>query len=183
MKKVAILAAVASLLSANAFSYTYEYQPKESITVGFSHSTVRFLGEKLDDNPMGFNLKYRKDFNSEYGLITSFTYSGMDKNYSQGSLSGNLNLDYYSFMFGPTLRANDHFSVYGLVGVAHGKATVEISSPLASASASDNETSIAYGAGLQIDVNENFTIDASFEYSKLNEVKAGTWVIGAGYRF
>ncbi|EKO3894355.1 outer membrane beta-barrel protein [Vibrio metschnikovii] len=183
MKKVAILAAVASLLSASAFSYTYEYQPKESITVGFSHSTVRFLGEKLDDNPMGFNLKYRKDFNSEYGLITSFTYSGMNKTYTQGYLSGKLDLDYYSFTFGPTLRANEHFSVYGLLGAAHGKASADVWSLAGSASASDSETSIAYGAGLQIDVNENFTIDASFEYSKLNEVKAGTWVIGAGYRF
>ncbi|WP_072669764.1 Ail/Lom family outer membrane beta-barrel protein [Vibrio injensis] len=184
MKKTVTLVILSALFSNYGFAYDNENRLKSAITTGFSHSTVKTSAQDLNDNPMGFNIKYRKDITSNYGLIASFTYTGMDKSYPAANSSLILDLDYYSYMIGPTFRANEKFSVYGLVGMASGKAkALSAQNNKYTVILSESETDIAYGAGLQFDVSERFTIDTSYEYAKFNEVKAGTWTVGVGYRF
>ncbi|HCF7781898.1 TPA: Ail/Lom family outer membrane beta-barrel protein, partial [Vibrio cholerae] len=72
MKKLTIsLAAVAIAASISAYA-----EPQNNFTVGYSRSTVDVMNLEFPDNPQGFNIKYRHDFTSEYGIIGSFTYSG-----------------------------------------------------------------------------------------------------------
>ncbi|EOW9127468.1 Ail/Lom family outer membrane beta-barrel protein [Vibrio cholerae] len=179
MKKLSVsLAAVAIAASISAYA-----EPQNNFTVGYSRSTVDVMNLEFPDNPQGFNIKYRHDFTSEYGIIGSFTYSGLDEYYNSILGSSRLILDYYSYTVGPTLRANKYFSVYGLVGAATGKASGDYNIAGYRGAESIDQTEFSYGGGLQIDVNENLTLDASFEYTKFDEVEARTITIGAGYRF
>lgn len=153
---------------------------KHTISAGYAHSNVEYLGYELDNDTDGFNLKYRMEFDREYGLILSYAKTDYDDSGSYDDVDIDASLKYSSFMIGPTFRANEYFSAYLLIGRADGELKASLSSL---GSVSDNESSIAYGGGLQIDVTPNFVIDGSYEYTKLNEVEVGTWVIGAGFSF
>ncbi|EOW5147519.1 Ail/Lom family outer membrane beta-barrel protein, partial [Escherichia coli] len=48
---------------------------------------------------------------------------------------------------------------------------------------SSSKTSVVYGAGIQFNPVPNWVVDASYEYTKLGDVKVGTWMTGIGYRF
>ncbi|NAX17213.1 MULTISPECIES: Ail/Lom family outer membrane beta-barrel protein [unclassified Vibrio] len=178
---IAILFSVISLPSLGVEHI--DEQPKNNFTFGFALSNVEALGYELPDNPIGFNFKYRYDFNEQYGIISSFTYSGLDEYYNTSIGNTRLRLDYYSYSIGPTLRANKYFSVYGLVGVASGEITGNYAISGNTLSETERKTEFVYGGGLQVDVNENLTLDASIEYTNFDEIEAKTFTIGAGYRF
>lgn len=178
MKKVAILAAVASMVSFSSFSE--EKVREQALTFGLSSSSATVMGSDFPDDAYGITGKYRKEFDDSYGIITSFTYTGLRKTYNVyngfASYSTTLELDYYSIMVGPTLRANEYFSVYGMLGLSHGVSRVGVYT--------DSDTALGYGFGLQIDVTPKITIDASYEMTEFSgDVKVNTWSIGAGYRF
>lgn len=42
---------------------------------------------------------------------------------------------------------------------------------------------MAYGVGVQFNPLPNIAIDASYEHTKLSDIKVGTWMLGVGYRF
>ncbi|WP_407072857.1 Ail/Lom family outer membrane beta-barrel protein [Photorhabdus viridis] len=49
---------------------------------------------------------------------------------------------------------------------------------------SHEKTSVAYGAGLQLNPIPNVAVDVAYEYSDLGDkAKVGTFVVGVGYRF
>ena len=186
MKTIVLLTIFSFLLPVYAFANPAEttIPPKNAMSAGFSRSTVKFFDEELPDHPIGFNLKYRRDFNSEYGIITSFTYSRLNKKYlidPKTPLDVKLKLNYYSILLGPTLRANKYFSVYGLFGAAQGRAKITSNYP--DSNVSQDKLEVAYGGGVQIDINEYVTLDVSYEYAKLNETKTDTLTLGVGYRF
>jgi len=177
MNRISIAVA---FLGAIAFSSTANAENESTISVGYAQSHVKFDGETLKEHPKGVNLKYRYEIDSNWGVIGSFTYTHQDYNfYFNNRNVGNGDLDYYSLTAGPVYRFNDYISAYGLVGAAHGKESVDVYSE----KYSESKTAVAYGAGLQINPVKNIAIDASYEYSKLDDVKVGTWMLGVGYRF
>ncbi|RAX04391.1 MULTISPECIES: Ail/Lom family outer membrane beta-barrel protein [unclassified Photorhabdus] len=196
MKRTFVASVVAVGLSVFAFAAN---AGEHTISGGYAQSHVKFDDKNLADyhldnnplggNPKGFNLKYRYELDSNWGVIGSFTYTHLGNDlYINSSKIGKSELDYYSLMAGPTYRFNEYVSAYGMIGAAHGK--VKASYLVNSNSGSDgySKTSIGYGLGLQFNPVPNWTIDTSYEYAKFNEaslgdLKVGTWVVGVGYRF
>ncbi|HGJ5854401.1 Ail/Lom family outer membrane beta-barrel protein [Arsenophonus nasoniae] len=178
MKKVLIAATVASVF---AFMSANSYAVGEStLSLGYAQSHAKVSGEKIDDNPKGFNIKYRYEIDNHWGVIGSFAYTHQGYNFYYGKMKiADADIDYYSLNAGPVYRFNEYISAYGLIGLAHGK----VEARAVGYSADDSATGLAYGVGLQFNPVKNIAIDASYEYSKLDEVKAGTWMIGVGYRF
>ncbi|CCW31106.1 Ail/Lom family outer membrane beta-barrel protein [Xenorhabdus nematophila] len=153
---------------------------ESTFSVGYAQSHVKFQNEKFKENPKGFNIKYRYEFDNNWGVMGSFTYTHQGYDFHNGRRKvASADLDYYSLTAGPAYRINEYISAYGLIGLAHGKAEAKTSGY----SHNENKTKLAYGAGLQINPIPNVAIDASYEYSKFNEVKVGTWMLGVGYRF
>ncbi|ABG14310.1 MULTISPECIES: attachment invasion locus protein Ail [Yersinia pseudotuberculosis complex] len=173
---VSSLIACLSIASVNVYA-----EGESSISIGYAQSRVKEDGYKLDKNPRGFNLKYRYEFNNDWGVIGSFaqTRRGFEESVDGFKLIDG-DFKYYSVTAGPVFRINEYVSLYGLLGAGHGKAKF---SSIFGQSESRSKTSLAYGAGLQFNPHPNFVIDASYEYSKLDDVKVGTWMLGAGYRF
>ncbi len=153
---------------------------ENTISFGYAQSNVKIDGnnDKLDD-PKGFNLKYRYEIDSEWGVGGALVHTYKGYSFYYDGNKGTADLDYYSLTVGPSYRFNEYVSAYGLIGVAQGKA--KVSAP--GYSDSESKTSAAYGAGLQFNPIPNVAIDASYEYSKLNDIKIGTWMVGLGYRF
>ncbi|ENO0817838.1 outer membrane beta-barrel protein [Proteus mirabilis] len=168
-----------SLCAANA-----QAVGENTLSLGYAQSHVKADGDKLKENPKGFNVKYRYEFDNQWGMIGSFAYTHQGYDYRFGSQSvGTADLDYYSFTAGPVYRFNDYVSAYGLLGVAHGKAEVELKGFGYHEKESQSKSAFAYSAGLQFNPHPNIAIDASYEYTKLDDVKVGTWMLGLGYRF
>lgn len=173
MKKVVLVALALAGVSANSLAADdiEKAKPENTISVGYANSTVEVSGVELFDDAPGFSLKWRRDINESFGFITTFTHTSK-------SISGNgisLDLDYYSYMVGPTLRANDYFSVYGLVGLAQGEY---------SGFASADDDAFAYGLGMQVDLTKSVALDASYEKTEFSgDIEVSTWTLGVGYRF
>ncbi|WP_350304959.1 Ail/Lom family outer membrane beta-barrel protein [Photorhabdus viridis] len=180
MKRTLVASVVAVGLS--VFAFAANASGESTISGGYAQSHVKVDGVKIDDDLKGFNLKYRYELDDNWGVISSLTstYLGYD-HYVGGRKVADSEMDYFSLMAGPTYRFNEYVSVYGMVGAAHGK--VKVSDYVGSKSGSDSKTSVGYGLGLQFNPMPNWTIDTSYEYSKLDDLKIGTWVVGVGYRF
>ncbi|MCW7762646.1 Ail/Lom family outer membrane beta-barrel protein [Photorhabdus luminescens] len=177
MKRTLVASVVAVGLSVFAFAAN---AAEHTISGGYAQSHAKFKDHKIDDHPKGLNLKYRYELDNNWGVISSFTYTYLGYEfYNSGRKVGKVDIDYYSLMAGPTYRFNEYVSAYGMVGAAHGR----IKSTVPQFSGRKSETSIGYGVGLQFNPVPNWTIDTSYEYSKLNDFKVGTWVVGVGYRF
>ncbi|WP_411706133.1 Ail/Lom family outer membrane beta-barrel protein [Edaphovirga cremea] len=181
MKKIIALATLASCISFG-MAAAYADAGKQTISVGYAHSSVDWDGIDVDGDPSGLNLKYRYEFDDQFGIIGSFTYTQKDYHAYTSTMryAGKLDLDYYSLTVGPTFRANDYFSAYLLVGMARGKYDLKSDYYM---NESETQSAFAYGGGIQINPLPNWVIDASYEYSKLDNVKVGTWVLGVGYSF
>lgn len=181
MNKISMIAVLGGLL---AFSATANAAGESTFSVGYAQSHVKVNGNKLDENPKGFNLKYRYEIDGDWGVIGSFAYTHQGYDFYYGSNKvGNADLDYYSLTVGPTYRFNEYISAYGLLGIAHGKEKSNAAVGYYSYDYNESKTALAYGVGLQVNPVQNIAIDASYEYSKLNDFKVGTWMIGVGYRF
>lgn len=176
MKKLAL----AVLVSAYFLSGAALAEEQNSISFGYAQSNVKVDGINLDGSPRGFNLKYRYEIDKDWGVITSYTHTQKSYSARGNGVSANAKLSYNSFEVGPTLRLNDYVSLYALAGFATGKAEVNMTGYGDSAATS---TSFAGGFGMQFNPMKNAVIDAHYEYSKLDDVKVGTWVLGAGFRF
>ncbi|CRG52220.1 Ail/Lom family outer membrane beta-barrel protein [Yersinia wautersii] len=178
MKKILLsysLVSCLSIVSSNIYA-----ADENSISVGYAQSHAKADGASLGDGPQGFNLKYRYEFNDHWGVINSFAYThkGYDFYYGNSKI-GSGNIDFYSLSTGPIFRINEYVSLYGLIGASHGKS--KLSFPDQSDSVS--KTAMLAGLGGQFNPYQNVVIDVSYEYSKLDDVKVGTWMLGAGYRF
>ncbi|HEE0108397.1 TPA: Ail/Lom family outer membrane beta-barrel protein [Citrobacter gillenii] len=163
---------------------------QHSLSAGYAQSHAKLDGYGQSEDLSGFNVKYRYEMNDNWGVVTSFVYTNHSKDYNMmlpnyaGVLEktkvASYDLDYFSLTAGPSYRFNDYLSAYALIGVGYGKANVWLDGL---GSASEHKTSPAFGAGFQFNPIKNVTIDASYEYSKFNDVKVGTWMAGIGYRF
>ena len=82
---------------------------------------------------------------------------------------------------GPAFRFNDWASIYGVVGVSHGKYTYNAADGTDSNHNSDY--GFTYGAGLQFNPIQDVALDVGYEQSRIRSVDVGTWAVGVGYRF
>ncbi len=154
------------------------YSPKYTISAGYAASDI-----EDGDLGIGVNLKFRTEFNKEYGIIASATYTTLNQSGYSSGIYYSEDLDYASFLFGPTLRANQYFTVYFLAGFANASLDGDYSVSGNFVSGSTSKTKFAYGAGIQINLTKNLTIDSSYEHSEFWDVGVGTWSISGGYRF
>lgn len=177
IKSLGLAFFVASVVSTSAYA-----AGENTISLGFAQSHVKMDGESLNDKPRGINVKLRNELTDEWGVVGSLTSTQRKYDlYMGGSRVADAKLEYFSLMAGPSYRFNEYVSVYGLAGYAHGKAKVNVD--LVDYQRSES-TGAAVGAiGAQFNVTPNVAIDASWEYSKLDDYKVNTWVVGVGYRF
>ncbi|WGL93748.1 Ail/Lom family outer membrane beta-barrel protein [Arsenophonus nasoniae] len=178
MKKILLISSMASIFTFLSFGVNAEGDNTLSIGYAQSHVKVSVGGVNVDlnDSAKGFNIKARHEFDDNWGMIGSFAYT--HKGYDLIDYS-TVDIDYYSLSVGPTYRFNEYMSVYGLVGVAHGKAELKTIDYRESGS----ESKLVGGVGLQFNPVENIVIDASYEYTRFGDFKVGTWMLGAGFRF
>ncbi|VUC87486.1 Ail/OmpX-like protein [Salmonella sp. NCTC 11881] len=149
---------------------------KNTVSLGYAYTD---LGGALSGNARGLNLKYNaEDLNSGFGGMGSFTFTTADIQSYSGGKAGDM--DYSSFLVGPSYRFNEYLNAYVMAGLGHGHIDDKRDN-------SGKKTGFAYGAGVQINPVENIAINASYEYSRFSaydsKVNAGTWVLGVGYSF
>lgn len=157
---------------------------ESTVSLGYAQGKLRLdKGNRKDiklDDAKGFNIKYSHEFSDVFGAIGSFTYTKLGYDYCFNNIKiGDASFDYYSMMVGPSVRFNEFVSMYALLGVGHGKTKASV----LGFGAKEEETSLAYGAGMQFNPLDNIAIDASYEYIKFKDVNVGSWVLGVGYRF
>ncbi|WP_193014578.1 MULTISPECIES: Ail/Lom family outer membrane beta-barrel protein [Gammaproteobacteria] len=170
----------ASALAISTFSFGVQAALDNTLSVGYAQSSIKLDGNKFADNPKGINFKYNHEFDNDWGVIGSLTYTKLTYNfYSRWGKIGSTEIDYVSLTAGPSYRFNDYFSAYGLIGLGHANQEDKYYY----GNDEYSKTSMAYGLGLQVNPIPNVAIDASYEYSKLDDAKFGTWVLGVGYRF
>ena len=136
----------------------------------------------------GVNLQYHYQMDSLVSLMTSVTWMKGDDELSQTTgkrhLTHHVDAKYYSILFGPSFRINDYASFYLAGGPARVKAQGNI--PEINRKYNGHKASFAYGAGFVFNINENFTINAGYEGSRINFINDYTmniFNIGIGYNF
>lgn len=154
------------------------YSPKYTISAGYAASDI-----EDGDRGSGLNFKFRGEIDRDYGIIGSITYTNLDYSGYYSGVSYDEELTYASFLFGPTFRANKYFSVYLLVGLANASIEGNYSTSGFAVSGSNSKSELAYGGGVQININKSITLDASYELSEFWDTEVGTWSISGGYRF
>lgn len=170
----------ASVLAISTLSFNAHALLDNTLSLGYAQSQIKVNGEKIDDNPKGVNIKYNHEFDNDWGVIGSLTYSKLTYNYyNYWRKVGSTEINYFSLTAGPSYRFNDYFSAYGLIGFGH----LYQESKYYNNYEEYDKNSTAYGLGFQVNPLPNLAIDASYEYSKLNDAKFSTWVLGVGYRF
>lgn len=143
---------------------------------------MKYDGESIGDYNRGLNFKYRYELDPVLGVITSFTYTKQNYNESFGDIILDVNVNYYSLLVGPSLRFNEFVSIYAMVGVAKVSSPSTFDDPNLAGDLV-KKTKAGYAVGLQFNPVANISLDASYEYVKMDETTFGTWVFGGGYRF
>ncbi|GKW09917.1 MULTISPECIES: outer membrane protein OmpX [Pectobacterium] len=171
MKKIACLSALACVLAVGAGS---AFAGQSTVTAGYAQGDAQGVQNKVK----GFNLKYRyEQDNNPLGVISSFTY--LEKNGSDGSDYNKG--QYMGFTAGPAYRLNDWASLYGVVGLSHGKVTNNATNGLGNSS--NDDYGFTYGAGVQFNPIQDVALDVGYEQSRIRNVDVGAWAVGVGYRF
>ncbi|WP_027712355.1 outer membrane protein OmpX [Dickeya chrysanthemi] len=170
MKKIACLSALACVLAVSAGSAV---AGESTVSLGYAQGDAQSQMNKLP----GFNLKYRYEFDNQFGVVGSFTY--LQDSQTIGTTYNKA--QYYGFSAGPSFRFNDWASIYGLVGVSAGKFTFNETNGSSNGSSSD--AGFVYGAGLQFNPVQNVAFDVGYEQSRIRSVDVGSWNVGVGYRF
>ncbi len=152
-----------------------------TLSFGYAQTHLSALKKSASKDLRGLSLKYRYEFNSDWGVLTSLTATRHDvQNYrwDDGKLhkDGDNTTSYSSFMIGPTYRINDYVSLYGNVGMAGMKIKNDNNN-------SSSEDAFAYGAGLIFNPLTNLSLDLSWETARLLFVDTNTFGVSVGYRF
>ncbi|AKS09899.1 Ail/Lom family outer membrane beta-barrel protein [Pseudomonas trivialis] len=189
MKKISIAMTLLSLCFAK-----HVCAGENTVTLGYAQSKVQSF--KVIK---GVNVKYRYEWDSPISLIGSFTYLAGDGNDSyyvdRDIIDNDIKDKYYSVSVGPAYRFNNFLSMYGLVGVGYSDVKVKSSwynwndgyEPMGDEKMNEKKSNFVYGAGLQINPLENFTVDVSYEGSHLKvadkKLAMNGFSLGLGYRF
>ncbi|NAK46074.1 Ail/Lom family outer membrane beta-barrel protein [Escherichia coli] len=175
-----------------------------SMDVEYGQYSVTLLVEGFpgSDNLNGINVKYRYEFTDTLGLITSFSYANAedeqkthynDTRWHEDSVRNR----WFSVMAGPSVRVNEWFSAYAMVGVAYSRVSTFSGDYLrvtdnkgkthdvltGSDDGRHSNTSLAWGAGVQFNPTESVTIDLAYEGSGSGDWRTDAFIVGIGYRF
>ncbi|HHI3765868.1 Ail/Lom family outer membrane beta-barrel protein [Escherichia coli] len=148
MRKVcaAILSAAICLSVSGAPAWASEHQ--STLSAGYLHARTNAPGS---DNLNGINVKYRYEFTDALGLITSFSYANAedeqkthysDTRWHEDSVRNR----WFSVMAGPSVRVNEWFSAYAMVGASKDEATRQASAAKGSATTATAKASEAAGS-------------------------------------
>ncbi|MFU9137810.1 Ail/Lom family outer membrane beta-barrel protein [Erwinia tasmaniensis] len=186
MKKLYTSLFVLAALSGAAPTHAEQH----TLSLGYAQSKVQDF-----KNIRGVNAKYRYEYDSALGIISSFTYMNGKEDYhfsnAFNTVSRSADLKYYSLAVGPAYRFNQYISLYGLLGVNYNKSHIEKmwqnSSLRYQETSGNNKASFMYGLGIQINPLDSLAIDIGYEGSNLddagNHLSINGFNIGLGYRF
>ncbi len=174
MRKVcaAILSAAICLSVSGAPAWASEHQ--STLSAGYLHARTNAPGS---DNLNGINVKTH--------------YS--DTRWHEDSVRNR----WFSVMAGPSVRVNEWFSAYAMVGVAYSRVSTFSGDYLrvtdnkgkthdvltGSDDGRHSNTSLAWGAGVQFNPTESVTIDLAYEGSGSGDWRTDAFIVGIGYRF
>ncbi|HAF2407412.1 TPA: Ail/Lom family outer membrane beta-barrel protein [Salmonella enterica] len=152
-------------------------------------------------DPKGINIKYRYEFDDNWGAIGSVTYAwakydghlnakdpeSSDSVNAKGSIKGH----YFSILAGPAYRINDYVSGYAMAGLANSKTkysadysyNIDNSTGNGSYSNDKNKTTFAYSVGLQFNPVKSVAIDVAYEGSGSGDWNTNGFNVGVGYTF
>ncbi|MGO2680035.1 MAG: Ail/Lom family outer membrane beta-barrel protein [Proteus vulgaris] len=154
---------------------------KNILSLGYVQSQLKMDSNNVTDTPKGINVKYNYKLMNDWGLFSSFTYNKEKYSFAINDSKGNINYNYYLFSIDPSYHFNECINLYGLIGIS--SINMKLNSENNSSNIHFNKISNSYSSGLQYNPIAKLAIDASYEYSKLNNIEFGTWVVGLGYRF
>ncbi|EIP7908477.1 Ail/Lom family outer membrane beta-barrel protein, partial [Escherichia coli] len=157
------------------------------------------------DEMRGISVKYRYEITDNWGVIASFSHVSDDW---QGSVNaskvegttttwawpstsadGEIKGRRTSLMLGPVYRVNDWFSGYVMAGGARTEIDYRLSGVIRSyaqssgiaLSSSDDETSFAWSAGVQINPVDFLAVDLAYESSGSGDWRTDGFIVGVGY--
>lgn len=160
-----------------------------------------------DKKPQGMFIRYRYELDDTLWVMGSVTYavgdmdnhflSGekaknkKDPNKIEGRFGNRVKTYYVSLLAGPTIRANEWISAFGLLGVSlhsvensmYETNKTSISPNQISRKEKSTNTSLAYALGLQFNVYEGLVIDAAWAGSGSGDWKSSGFNLGVGYKF
>ncbi|SFK32159.1 putatice virulence related protein PagC [Candidatus Pantoea symbiotica] len=188
---------LASITSGAAIASPVDYNVnanRTTISMGYSQGELRDFGSLYGGN---LTVQYEPDL--PVGIMGSVTAlrsdldvitSGIRKHKGSSSTKPGNSAEYYSAMFGPTLRLNKSISIYALAGISHGKvdkASVANSISGKTSSTSSNTNRFAYGIGMTANVTDHLILSMGYEGSSVRfDEKShpiNTVMLSAGYRF
>lgn len=188
---------LASITSGAAIASPVDYNVnanRTTISMGYSQGELRDFGSLYGGN---LTVQYEPDL--PVGIMGSVTAlrsdldvitNGIRKHKGSSSTKPGNSAEYYSAMFGPTLRLNESISIYALAGISHSKIDKTSAANLSSnktSSASYNTNRFAYGFGMTANITDNLSLNMGYEGSrvrfdeKLHPINAV--MLSVGYRF
>ncbi|MBZ0059581.1 MULTISPECIES: Ail/Lom family outer membrane beta-barrel protein [unclassified Leclercia] len=163
---------IAAIFAAASFTAA---AAQHTITGGYANTNVK----TLDTDLKGVNVKYNYTFdNSPFGLIASVTATEHEETIN-GYIPVKVKGEYFSAALGASYAVTDWAKPYVMIG--SGKGTIKAATYYGDAE--ENENGFVYGAGIQFTPFAGFTIDTSYEHTKVFESDINTFVLGAGWRF
>ncbi|MFW0974379.1 Ail/Lom family outer membrane beta-barrel protein [Leclercia pneumoniae] len=185
MKKLSLALLVAStLMSGTALANNH------TVSIGYAQSDFENLGDIH-----GVNVQYRYEWDSPFSVMGSFTYltgDNSDSEYEAGETwSYKDDIKYYSLLAGPVYRINDYVSVYALGGVSYIKWDGETRWDYdwgysERDKTSENSTQFAWGAGVQFNPTDDFSIGIGYEGTTAKYYESYSvngFNLTVGYRF
>lgn len=167
---------------------------RTTLSMGYSQGELRDFGSLYGGN---ITVQFEPDF--PVGIMGSVTALRSDldaisdrlkKNHGSSPNKLAESAEYYSAMFGPTLRLNENISIYALAGISYSKvdnySVTESNSDKIYPSTSDSNR-FAYGIGMTANVTDRLNLSIGYEGSrvrfdeKLHPIN--TVMLSAGYRF
>ncbi len=179
VKKSQIALYLTALIGLSSGAYATE---NTTVSLGFVNSHAKLeVGElSRSDNLYGLNLKYRYEFDENFGVMTSLLRSKISYDLKHNNQKvGSANATYYSLTAGPSYRINQYVSAYALGGIGHSR----LEGRVGAFHKKLTDNTFTAGAGLQINLTQNITLDTHYEYAGFKDIKVNTWTAGIGYRF
>jgi OOP family OmpA-OmpF porin len=151
-------------------------------------STGGVAGVSCDDTDTAFRIFGGYQFNKHFGVELGYADLG-SATISGAGITASVEAKAWDLVAVGRLPISEQFSVFGKLGMYRADSDLSSNTPLIG-SASDTNTDITYGIGLQYDFNKNFGLRAEWQqYKKVGSDSTGgdgdvdVMSIGVVYRF
>ncbi|MCG7602097.1 porin family protein [Halomonas sp. McH1-25] len=162
MKQTTLLAGLAAAISLFTLSGVAQAVGLDGLYFGLDAQQWQLEYDGLDDEYKDTTARIRLgyDVSRYFGIEAQLSGGGSDT-LTYGPLSDELELDYLAGLYlKGVLPVNSDFQIYALAGVSHAKATETLTYGNATYRASDRDSNPGIGLGVEIDVNELFSLNA-----------------------